>query len=214
MRKDEKVENTIEKIQRDYMRYTQLKLNGFRTLIGSERDEYNGTRKKEGKDKKQNTLRGTNIFNQNGDLLTVGGDASKASRRKANNKSSLSFIGKMVVDNHGRIEYGRAKVGFEDDSMNPKREHSRQVKNRYKSIDTASDKQEKFRLESQLERNKIEDEIRDRSASQRQKERGKMMRELYHRQLNHIFLSNDHRANFYKGEANHIIEQIEGFTNW
>lgn len=37
MRKDEKVEYAIEKIQKDFMRYTQLKINGFKTLMASDR---------------------------------------------------------------------------------------------------------------------------------------------------------------------------------
>lgn len=68
--------------------------------------------------------------------------------------------------------------------------------------------------EQRVLKEQFEEEIKDRSASQRQKLRGKMMRDLYNKRLNHIFLSNDHRANFYKGQVGHIIEQIEGFKDW
>jgi len=68
--------------------------------------------------------------------------------------------------------------------------------------------------EQQILKEKFEEEIKDRSVSQRQKLRGKMMRDLYNRKLNHIFLSNDHRANFYNGQVHNIIEQIESFKEW
>lgn len=53
MRKDEKVENAIVKIQKDFMRYTQLKLTGFKTIMSGDRYEEMGSAEKR-RTKRQN----------------------------------------------------------------------------------------------------------------------------------------------------------------
>lgn len=114
MRKDEKMENTIEKIQRDFMRYTQLKLNGFKTLMTSDRldadKEYHGDKRKKGggtTSKKQGSMR--TRFNQNSDLGNMG-EFNQTNRRKGN-KSVLNFAGKMMME-----ERRTRGVGFDQDN--------------------------------------------------------------------------------------------------
>ena len=99
MRKDEKVEYAIEKIQRDFMRYTQLKINGFKTLMGGDRLDENDVSPKK-----------SSRFHNNLDGESPNrGELSHKNKRKNNNKSSLSFAGKLVMLEEKR---GRG-VGFE-----------------------------------------------------------------------------------------------------
>ena len=215
MRKDEKVENKISKIQRDYMRYTQIKISGFRTLILNEgKDGAASARRDRRNALNNNTLRGGTRFDQYSDVFNLGGDfTTRDNKRKTvgARQGSLPFLSNTKTCDDGRKT--TKGVGFE--TTDPLRQSTESLgrrnalkanKSRYNSIDTISNKNKKFKAEQSYLRQRIEDSLRDRSGSERTKERGKLMRELYHKQLNYIFLSNDHRANFYKGQADHIIE--------
>lgn len=199
MRKDEKVENAIGKIQKEFMRYTQLKIAGFKTLMAGpgDRDWANG----EATSLKNKTSR----FHNFDDLSPFGasrvaqaGEQSHKSKKK-NRKSSGTLTGKFTDEKRSR------NVGFESyvTEYNHKKTTTKalqgQQQSRYNSIDGFYEKNKEFYEEQQKKLDEFEDQIKDRSYSQRKRLRSKMMREMYNQKLNHIFLSNDHRANFYKG---------------
>lgn len=64
-------------------------------------------------------------------------DMNQTNRRKGN-KSVLNFAGKMMMDGRGR------GIGFETDSLKPKKSASKDARNRYNSIDTGEDKNKAF----------------------------------------------------------------------
>ena len=153
MRKDEKVEYAIEKIQKDFMRYTQLKINGFKTLMASDRHDDDHSPKK--------SSRFHN--NMDGESPMYKGELSHKSRRKNGNKSSLSFAGKLVMMEEKR---GRG-VGFENHSAmaTHSKKYNKELQQRFNSIDTTSEKNKAFYMDQQRAIDTFEDEIRERSSS-------------------------------------------------
>jgi len=151
MRKDEKVEYAIGKIQKDFMRYTQLKIHGFKTLMASDRNDG-----EENSPKKSSRFHNIEESPNRGDLTTK-------SKRKTNNKSSLSFAGKLVMMEEKR---GRG-VGFEGHSamQTHNRKYSKELQQRFNSIDTTSDKNKAFYQHQQKAIDSFEDENRERSSS-------------------------------------------------
>ena len=135
MRKDEKVENAIGKIQKEFMRYTQLKIAGFKTLMAGpgDRDWANG----EATSLKNKTSR----FHNFDDLSPFGasrvaqaGEQSHKSKKK-NRKSSGTLTGKFTDEKRSR------NVGFESyvTEYNHKKTTTKalqgQQQSRYNSID-------------------------------------------------------------------------------
>ena len=111
MRKEERVESTIGKIQKNFMRYTQLKVNGLKTLMattsGSDRDRSNQTelnikKKKSSSKFKMNDEGFDSSFNHFN-------STAHYPKRKNKNKSSMSFTGKLMMIDDKRVK----GVGFE-----------------------------------------------------------------------------------------------------
>lgn len=144
MKKDEKVEYAIVKIQKDFMRYTQLKVNGFKTLMASDRQDEHGNEYSPKKSSRFHHI-------QDGDS-PMKGDMSVKSRRKGGNKSSLSFAGKLMMDE----KRGRG-VGFEAHSaLNTHKKYNKEFQQRFNSIDTTSEKNKDFYREQQKEIDEFE----------------------------------------------------------
>jgi hypothetical protein len=93
------------------------------------------------------------------------GEMSHKSRRKNNNKSSLSFAGKLVM-----IEEKRGRgVGFESNSAmaTHSKKYTKDLQQRFNSIDTTSEKNKAFYVDQQRAMDSFEDQIRERSSSER-----------------------------------------------
>lgn len=76
-------------------------------------------------------------------------------------------------------------VGFENHSAmaTHSKKYSKELQQRFNSIDTTSEKNKAFYIHQQQAIDTFEDEIRERSSSQRKKMRGKMMRDMYNKKL-------------------------------